>query len=355
MKKLLVTVFFVISSLLTSCVQKNIVDDINIVSGFGYDTHEDEKVKGTAIINVYKEDKSVSNESFEAIATQSKAIMRKLQQKSSDPLVSGSLEVVLFGKELAEKGIIQIVDTLERDPTIGSNLYLAVVDGKASKLLKEELGNQGTGSYLSTMLEHNMTRRELPQSNLHLFLFAYYSRVRDPFLPFIQLEDNKVNIKGVALFKDDKVVSYVADEDMFFFKALLLNFKNGTYTFKVEDEFVTTYNLTLKRDFEITNTLSDPNVDLEIKLEAHIREFSGKALDPDTIEKIEKAFEDLINKKAEELLKRFIEENIDPVGIGLLAKSQTRNFDYEKWQEVYPKAKINVNTNVIISETGVVE
>jgi spore germination protein len=336
-------------------VEQKIIDDINIISAVGYDSHKGDKVKGTVVIPVYKADKSISNESFTAVATQSKAINRKLQQKSADPLESGSIEVVLFGKELAEKGIINMADTLERDARIGSHLLLAVVDGEAQKVLEKNLGNRGTGTYLNTLLMHNMKSRELPRSNLHLFLFSYYSKVKDPFLPYVELEKDKVNVKGVALLDDDRVVSYIEESDMFFFKTLMENFENGSYTFEIGDEYVTLFSLTLTRSIKIKNALSNPNVELEIKLDGHIREYSGKKLDPKKVKEIEKRFEEIITKKCEDLLNNFIEKHIDPIGIGLFAKTQTRNFDEKKWNEAYSNTTINVKSNVKISQTGIVE
>ncbi|WP_283244051.1 Ger(x)C family spore germination protein [Bacillus suaedaesalsae] len=342
--------------MLAGCVQPKVIDDINIMSAVGYDSHKGDKVKGTIVIPVYKTDKSISNEQFTAIATQSKAINRKAQQKSADPLENGSIEVVLFGKELAEKGVIEIIDTLERDAKIGSHLLVAVSEGKASSILNKRLGNRGTGTYLNTLLRHNMKTRELPRNNLHLFLFSYYSRVKDPFMPYIELEeDDKVNVKGVALFKDDKVVSYLEEEKMFFFKALMENFRNGSYTFRVEDNFVTLFSLTLNRDYKIKNAMTNPEINIKINLEAHIREFSGDKLDPKMIKKIEKRFSKIVEKSCEEMLYDFIEQEIDPVGIGLLAKTQTRKFDYKKWEEAYPKSKVNITSEVYVSETGIVE
>jgi spore germination protein len=354
MKKCLLVLFIVF--FISGCVEPKIIDDINIISAAGYDAHEGDAVKGTVIIPVYKADKSISNVSFTAVATQSKAINRKLQQKSADPLESGSIEVVLFGKEKAEKGIIDMIDTLERDAKIGSQIILAVVDGKAQKILEKNLGNRGTGSYLSTLLTHNMIRRELPRTNLHLFLFSYYSKVKDPFLPYVILEeDDKVNVKGVALLEDDRVVSYLDESKMFFFKALMENFKNGSYTFEMGDEYVTLFSLALDRDYKIKHALTNPVVEIKVKLKAHIREFSGRKLDAKTQKKIEKKFEEIITKKCEDMLNDFKEKHIDPVGIGLLAKTQTRNFDEKKWNEVYPKATIKVQAEVNISETGIVE
>ncbi|MGI8384846.1 Ger(x)C family spore germination protein [Robertmurraya sp. P23] len=350
-------VFFLLISLmlLTGCVEQKIIDDINIMSAVGYDAREDGEVKGTIVIPVYKADKSISNESFMSVAKVSKEINRQSQMKSADPLENGGIEVVLFGKELAERGIYDITDTFERDAAIGSRLYLAVVDGNADEVLEKNLGNLGTGAYLNTLLEHNMRHRELPQSNLHLFMYSFYSKVKDSFLPYVKLTGNKVKIIGIALFKEDKAVDYLNDKDMFFFKILMEDFRNGAYTFKVGKEYVTTYNITMKRKYHIEDPLTQPKLKLHVKLDAHIREFSGRKLDPKVIDLAGKSLEEQINKRTEELLDRFRDQGIDPIGIGVLAKTQTKNFDPEKWNAVYPNATFQVSSKVLITETGVIE
>ncbi len=348
-------IFFFFFFLLSGCLEEKILDDINIMSAFGYDAHEEGKIEGTGIIPVYKADKSISNETFTAVGEQTKIINRLIQQTSADPLENGSIEVILFGKKMSERGVMDVIDTLERDARIGSNITMAVVDGTAKDVLEQHLGNRGTGNYLSTLIQHNMERRELPQTNLHLFLNSYYSKVKDPFLPYIELHDDKVRVKGIALFKEDKVVSFVDDSDMFFVKALMENFENGSHTFKVEGEYVSTFSLNLGREYKVKNALTDPIVELKVNMEGLIREYSGEMLDPKMIKKVEKRFEEIINEKCEQLLYRFRDENIDPVGIGWLAKTQTRKFDEKKWLDAYPKATFKVSSEVIITETGVVE
>jgi spore germination protein len=353
MKK--VIYFLLLITFLAGCVEQKIIDDINIMSAVGYDAREENNVKGTIVIPVYKADQSISNESFASEAEVSKEINRQSQMKSADPLENGGIEVVLFGKELAERGLYEITDTFERDAGIGSRLYLAVVDGTADKILEKNLGNLGTGSYLNTLLEHNMRHRELPQSNLHLFMNSYYSKVKDPFLPYVKLTGNKVKIIGIVLFEEDKAIDYLNDKDMFFFKIMMQNFRNGAYTFKVGEDYVTTYNITMKRKYDIKDSLTQPKVDLAIKLEAHIREFSGRKLDPKIIDQAGKALEEQINKNTKELLERFRDQKIDPVGIGLIARSKTRKFDVEKWKEAYHNTTFHVTSKVTITETGVIE
>ncbi|MEK3991698.1 Ger(x)C family spore germination C-terminal domain-containing protein [Robertmurraya sp. FSL R5-0851] len=133
------------------------------------------------------------------------------------------------------------------------------------------------------------------------------------------------------------------------------NSANAESLFKVGEDYVTTYNITTKRKYEIEDPLTQPKVKLRVKLEAHIREYSGKTLDPKVIDLAGKSLEEQINKRTEELLNRFRDKGIDPIGIGALAKTKTRNFDPEKWHEVYPNTTFKVSSKVLITETGVIE
>lgn len=45
------------------------------------------------------------------------------------------MRVVLFGKTLGERGMGEIITNLQRDPNIGRDVQLAIVDGSAEELL----------------------------------------------------------------------------------------------------------------------------------------------------------------------------------------------------------------------------
>ncbi|MEH7548400.1 hypothetical protein V7306_21890 [Neobacillus vireti] len=51
------------------------------------------------------------------------------------PLESGQLRLALYGRKLSKKGINDFVDTLNRDPSIGSLVQMAIVDGDATVIL----------------------------------------------------------------------------------------------------------------------------------------------------------------------------------------------------------------------------
>ena len=74
------------------------------------------------------ETQTTSARSLETIAS-------RLNAKSPHNVVVGQMRVVLFGKALGERGMGEIITNLQRDPNIGRDVQLAIVDGSAEELL----------------------------------------------------------------------------------------------------------------------------------------------------------------------------------------------------------------------------
>ncbi len=77
------------------------------------------------------------------------------------------MRVVLFGKAFGERGIGDVINNLQRDPNIGRDVQLALVDGSAEKLLKHVKTNGSL--YLSELLEQNIKNETIPRTALNIF------------------------------------------------------------------------------------------------------------------------------------------------------------------------------------------
>ena len=57
-------------------------------------------------------------------------------------------------------------------------------------------------SILSDLLEQNIETETIPRTALNIFLYNFYSSGCDPFLPYIEVdEDKSASIKGHRFFK----------------------------------------------------------------------------------------------------------------------------------------------------------
>ena len=72
------------------------------------------------------------------------------------------------------------------------------------------------------------------------------------------------------------------------------------------------------------------------------------------LNKIEARAEQVIGKKLNEMVTMFQENNIDPIALGDIAKSKTRNFNQKHWEEAYPHIPIEVDLDIEMIQTGIV-
>lgn len=344
---------------LSGCVQKEILDDINLIGGIGFDYSNDEEIIGTILFPVYLPDQAPKNETHSAKSLIKKTILEDIGRQTADPIVTGSMEIVLFGQELAsKKGILDLVDAFQRDPGVGSGLYLAIVDGEAKKMLEGDFGKiKDTATHISEIIEHNIKQEDLPKTNLHLFLFDYYQNGKTPFMPQLkQIEKNTVEINGVSLLRHGKIVDFVPANKMFFFKLLVDRYSKGFHHVKLENGTAAIRSIRSQHHFQLTKN-NPAEIEINIKVEGIVNEFTGNEdLKPYKIKQIEKIFENEMNEVCLAMVKNFQRKEIDPIGFGHFVKTQTRDFDFKRWQESgYQDLTVKINSKVKITEAGIIE
>jgi len=345
----------ILSTILTGCIQKEIVDDVNLETGAAYD-YTDGKIHGTALVPVYLSDKTVENKTFSSSSNLSRDFLRDVQRQSSDPLVTGSLKVVLFGEQLAkEKGILDLIDSLQRDPSIGARLYLAVTEGESKAVIHGSYGERGNAIYLSNLIRHNMKSKDVPKTDLQRFLFDFNQEGKTPYLPRIKkLNKKAVEISGLSFFRYGLVVDTLPPDKMFYFKLLVDKYSKGTLKVNLGNDAAAIESI--RSNYKMLLASRDPlKVNINISVKAILNEYSGIRVTPNKIKKIEKKLEEEIEVECLKLTKRFQSKNIDPLGFGHFIKSKTRKFNYNKWETAYQNLKVTVQANVTITESGVID
>ncbi|RBP91341.1 spore germination protein [Cytobacillus firmus] len=352
MKKL---ILFCLVLLLSGCVDKEILDDINIEVGVGYDLAEDskDKYRGTVLFQEFQPDKTVINRTFSGSGKLRQDLLLEVTKQSSEPVVTGGLKLAVFGPELAKKGIYDLVDSFQRDASIGARVFVATSEGKALDMLNGEYGTRGNSTYIYNLIRHNIEHRDIPQTNLHILANDYYQDGKDPFLPRLKkTAEDRVEVVGISLFSRDKEVGILPVKDMFFFKLLVDKYSEGNFDVKLKKgDLAAVKSLRSKHKIKIT----DNHASISINIEGIIREYTGDKLASEVVDTVQKNLEKKVEKESLRLLRQFQELGIDPVGFGQLKKAQHRNFDFKKWKDDYKTLGFDVKCNVTIEETGVIE
>lgn len=351
-------VIILLGVFLGGCVQKEILDDINLIECIGFDhSDEEDKISGTILFSIYQPDQPPKNRTINAKARMKKTVLQDIQLQSTNPIVTGSMELVLFGKELATKdGVLDLVDPFQRDPGVGTGLHVAVVDGEAKELLEGEYGIKGNATFISDLIKNNIENEDLPKNNLQLFLRGYYTEGGTPFMPQLkQIAKDRIEINGLAFFRYGKIVETIPSEQMFFFKLLVDKFSNGLHRVKIDSDEAAIRSIRSVHNFKLESR-SPYEISVDIRVNGIINEFSGNRLTPKKIAELEQRFEDEITKECLKLIDIFKDKEIDPIGFGHFVRTQDRNFDIDKWNEAqYQELIVKINPQVKITEAGVIE
>ncbi|MDA1524920.1 Ger(x)C family spore germination protein [Bacillus cereus] len=341
---------------LTGCLQKNIIDDVHLIQGTVFDVAKDNQVKVTFVCPVQQKGNKV--QVFEGSANAVKQIKANTSLESSQPFASGQMRVALFTTRIAKKGMAPSFDTLIRDVNIGNALYVALLDGNGTELLK---GKYTTSSnvaiYIKKLLEHNMETGPLPRDNLHLGAFRYYQEGRDYYVPILKKHKDKIKIIGIGLFKKDKYVGKIKEQDMFVFKGLLEKHKLDSHEFKANPGYVMINNIRSVPTYEVTIKNGKPSFFIHVKLDARIQELSKQInLDnPKNTKNIEKAIQKQLDTQGDKLIKQFKSLGVDPLGLGAKYKQHYRPFKLEEWRRMYKDVPVTIKYTVNITNSGVIE
>ncbi|MGM0845800.1 MAG: Ger(x)C family spore germination protein [Bacillota bacterium] len=362
-KFLVVTIAFAIH--LSGCVEKEILDDLNIETAKGYDLTDEEMIRGTSLYPRYLADKKIENVTLTEEALSTREVLHLLEKKSEQPLVRGSLENVLISEKMARKGMLHIADSLQRDASVGARIRLLITDGEAEEILKGNYGIKGNSDYITNLVAHNIERGDVAESNLHLFLFTFYQEGHTSYLPIIErIDDKTLGLNGVALFKEDKMVDRISKDEMFYFKLLADKYSEGNQVVKLSGEEVSmeesveasVSSLQSKHKINIDPSADPVNINVTIDIKGIIKEYTGERLSAAKIKEVEAKMESDIESHCLKMLKKFQGAGIDPIGFGQRLKHRTRKMDFNKWAEdQYPQANMHVKANVLIMESGTVE
>ncbi|USG66310.1 Ger(x)C family spore germination protein [Brevibacillus ruminantium] len=362
--------------LMTGCVKTEIFDDLGLMTVSGYDLLNDDRIYGTAVIPTINPEAKEKVQILSGESMTTKGFRDKANLQSDKEMVSGQLRVVMYNVELAKKGVGNLVDTLYRDPSVGSRVYLCVFDGLTKDLLSTRFEAKGNvGMYLYRMIEHNVEQDKIPSPTLHEFIRTYFGEGIDPYLPLLEKKGKNVGIKGVALFRDDKYVDWVPPKEAFFIKLVHENYRTATYEMRTsrkrlelepnsggdkETDFRLVFD-TISSKASIKVVSQKPLIfDVKIKLKARILEMSEpvKLENPKMTKQLDKVLSENLKQELEKVVRKIQKMGVDPFGFGERYRSQVRGagkLSHEELQKRFQEAEFRFHVDAEVIRNGVMD
>ncbi|MBS2969154.1 Ger(x)C family spore germination protein [Metabacillus sp. KIGAM252] len=349
---------FLSLSLMTGCTpEQQILEELQLVQTIGYDYVSEDKILGTGgSTSIPPGQQSLpTDEVFSAVGYTSKQIRQKLQNESTKPIVIGRVGVVLFNQKLAEKGISDLLDNLQRDPEIGRDIFLALAQDSSQKIISTKYSTSvPTSNYIFDLIQQNM-EQDMPRINLHAFLYRYYGKGLNAYMPILQKIDDRLKIIGIGIFKDDRLVQQINTEEAYYLKMAEDTIKKGILEIDFKNKKLSIENLSSKPKITVEKRNGSYKTELTLKIKGRISEGGGfRMTSKNIISGIEKTTRKQIEQHMEKLIQSFQENQVDPIGFKRKAM-QNRTFSNKKWGDQYAKMPIRVNVEVAIIHAGIME
>src|SRR5690606_23916338 len=110
------------------------------------------------------------------------------------------------------------------------------------------------------------------------FLADFYTKGKDAYLPLLKkTQPNLVNITGLALFKDEKLVDILHENKLFYFKLLVDNHSEGSVMVKEEHGEASVKSLTSKHKMKLLKR-NPYEFGVDIKIKGYLTENKGGIL-----------------------------------------------------------------------------
>ncbi|MGR3764597.1 Ger(x)C family spore germination protein [Rossellomorea sp. NS-SX7] len=384
MKRYLLLLILLLLIFLTGCVEYKYLEKLGLITAVGYDEAENKELKGTVVLYQFNPAMQDVEKVLTSKANSSKGNRISQNFDTDHKLVSGQLRIAIYGRALASKGISHLVDTLERDSSIGNMVYLAVSDTTAEDLLTYQMveRHSNKGTYLYNLVKQNVESELMIAPTLQEFITDYGSVGKDPILPILSTSNGILGINGFAIFQRDKFVKEINKEDMFYIRSLVENYhtagsfevglpmerfksqisKSDIESEEETDEEKKVYIVfdSIKSDHKIeADKQNIPAFNIKLTIDARLHEITEelKLSDPKTLKLIEAETSKYIENKIMKNIKMLQEVNADPIGFGMEYRTRRNHASLtdKEWEEKYKDAEFDVNVQLNLIRTGVTD
>lgn len=289
------------------------------------------------------------------------AFMR-IQNTSNQRLFLGQARILIISEDVAKAGLREELDALRRHPEIRRNIWLLVVPGEAHRLLKISPDlEQIPADYLINIVRSGTEEERIPNITLGQFLINLSNTSRQPVANVLEPLRTTARWKGVALFRNDRLVGHFSPGETWVFMQLSQGTHGGTVTCSCPEGNRGSFTFTprkanLKRHARMENgTLF---LHLDVTLDGVINEKNCPTPfdSPQHLRAYEKQVERELEKTAHAIIRYAQQRKTDVFDLGFYLRARHPDIwkrQQKTWDEKgFPAAKVTVTYHVRIKQRG---
>jgi len=292
---------------------------------------------------------------------------RSMVAKIGSPIFFNDAKVIIISESLAMEGVIPTIDWTNRDSASRSDMWMLIAKGNsAAEILKANVKpNQIVSFNLDNCMNESKLLSKFPESKVWSFIDGISSKGKSETVATVKNEFDEENIAprlgGSAIFKSDKLVGYLDDDETLYMLMIKNKLKEGLITLKHVSGSDTNITLEIfKNRTKLTPLYNNGKVSLIIDIypvvtigevlgtKNFMDEENLKILQGEAEKKIEAQIQYLISKLQKDY-------NSDVLGFGEIFKEEkpmvSKNFQKNK-EGIFASIKTEVNVHLQIKGSG---
>lgn len=348
-------------------IEKPTLEDLGFIGVLGFDYVDGNRMKITASLPQPSQHAKEKTQVYSTISDLPAAALMMLTTKSEKTMVFSQLRAVLFSEEFARKaGLRKVVTNLYRHPSVGDNVFVAIVKGSAEELINAKYENKPEfNTYLNDLLRPRKETAFHSFTSIHDFIYNLTNMVSDPNLPYLERKDGDIQITKTALLKEDKLVGLLNQQEGKILQMLANRSQLPDMEFHIKEdkESKKTAKAVLQPIQSEAKHESNGNVKAPlIKIRLHIRGsvvgYSGN-LDlnkPEQQHRMELAMEREIITQAEALIRKLTRLEVEPSGfMEAVRQRYPGKWNQRLREQALQHAKVEVHADIEIVGSGTIK
>lgn len=289
----------------------------------------------------------------------------KAALKSSRDIRFSHIKLLVLSKDLTTypEIIKEIVDYLQREPSLDRNMYVVISDGKAEEYIKyKPTMEKNIENYISGLIENTTRSTSILPVTLNEFL-VLLSENGNAMLPRMTIEKdkNELRISGVSIIKDYKYKGDLSAIETANLEMLRGKLKGGRKTIYKNGHPIDIVIDSVERKISMDNQQGKLTFNIYLDIEGELKDYyvGGEIFSRNMLQSLQQNLNNSVKQECAQVVQITQREfGVDPIGVREYVEKyhpslwkQIKN----NWSEVYSSATINVIVNSNIRRIGVVK
>jgi len=369
---LLFSIMLITMLLLSGCWNYREIDKLAIVSGLAIDKNaQGDQFLLTAEIIDLKETMTQSKIASRKIEAKGESIfdaMRNMIKISAKKLYWSHAKAIVVSKDVATQDIVSIVDWISRDheARITLNLFVSKEQTASELLFQQSVTTDIRSFEMEDMLMGNRSLSKAPNVKVYEFMNDLSEEGISGILPALgitmNMDEKTAELSGTAVFKKEKFIGFLDEEDSKFLLFVKDKIKGGVYTIKVEEESpneIITLEI-FKNKTKITPVYNNDILSIMISTTTEVaieeQNTTNNYIDEEGRKKLISIAEKTLEQDVENTIKKVQQDfGSDIFGFGRIVKAEMpslwKTMD-KKWDTIFKDLEVHVNSEIKIKNSS---